>query len=217
MALENLSFGFLKPNFLETMLYSGTASSDKVTRMEKAARDTTSFEMGVQLAGLPGIAFILFLSGARRELIPFIPMTSRSTITSPPFPSMSPSEWTGASPNSCPSHSTHFTNNVDLFIPSSLLAFRKIACPRPPCGEILLDVYATLELRMVRGSLLIIYEVEYACVEEGVYLEPVRVWGRRRFGTRSKMRRMVMNPTTKLAPDPIYILGHGSSVELVGR
>ena len=43
--------------------------------------------------------------------------------------------------------------------------------------------------------------------EEGMYLEPMRVRGRGRLGTRSKMRMMVMNTTTKLAPDPIYILG----------
>jgi hypothetical protein len=40
-----------------------------------------------------------------------------------------------------------------------------------------------------------------------MYLEPMRVWRCRRLGTRSKMKKTVMNPTTKLAPDPIYILG----------
>ena len=40
-----------------------------------------------------------------------------------------------------------------------------------------------------------------------MYLEPMRVRGRGRLGTRSKMRMTVMNTTTKLAPDPIYILG----------
>ena len=37
-----------------------------------------------------------------------------------------------------------------------------------------------------------------------MYLEVRRS---RRLGTRSKMRKTVMNPTTKLALDPIYILG----------
>ena len=40
-----------------------------------------------------------------------------------------------------------------------------------------------------------------------MYLEPMKVRGHRRLGVRPKMRRTVMNPTTKLAPDPIYILG----------
>jgi len=55
MVLENLSFGFLKPNILDvklgTVLYDETASPDKVARMEKAARATTSFETGVRLTG----------------------------------------------------------------------------------------------------------------------------------------------------------------------
>ena len=55
MVLENLSFGFLKPNILDvklgTVLYDDTAPPDKVARMEKAARSTTSFETGVRLTG----------------------------------------------------------------------------------------------------------------------------------------------------------------------
>jgi 1D-myo-inositol-tetrakisphosphate 5-kinase/inositol-polyphosphate multikinase len=62
MALENLSFGFLKPNILGTTLYDETALPDKLACMENAARDTTSFEMGLRLTGLLGIDFILFLS-----------------------------------------------------------------------------------------------------------------------------------------------------------
>jgi hypothetical protein len=53
--LENLSFGFSKPNILDvklgTVLYDDTAPPDKVARMEKAARNTTSFETGVRLTG----------------------------------------------------------------------------------------------------------------------------------------------------------------------
>jgi len=55
MVLENLSFGFLKPNILDvklgTVLYDDTAPPDKVARMEQAARNTTSFETGVRLTG----------------------------------------------------------------------------------------------------------------------------------------------------------------------
>jgi hypothetical protein len=38
----------------------------------------------------------------------------------------------------------------------------KQPCPRPPClrEEISSEVYATLELRMVRGSLVLIYEAD---------------------------------------------------------
>jgi len=94
MALETLSLGFLKPNILRPVLYNETASSDKVGCMEKAVRDMTSFETGVRLAGLPGKAFIPFISATRRKPMPFISKTSRFTIASPPCPSTSPSKWT---------------------------------------------------------------------------------------------------------------------------
>jgi inositol-polyphosphate multikinase len=53
--LENLSYPFVKPNILDiklgTVLYDEEASSEKRERMEKAARDTTSFETGVRITG----------------------------------------------------------------------------------------------------------------------------------------------------------------------
>ena len=55
LVLENLSHRFSKPNILDiklgTVLYDETASEDKVARMIKAAKDTTSFETGVRLTG----------------------------------------------------------------------------------------------------------------------------------------------------------------------
>ena len=63
MVLENLSFGFLKPNILDvklgTVLYDDSAPPDKVARMEKAARNTTSFETGIRLTGFQVPSFIL--------------------------------------------------------------------------------------------------------------------------------------------------------------
>ena len=53
--LENLSHAFAKPNILDiklgTVLYGDDASPEKRARMEKTARDTTSFETGVRLTG----------------------------------------------------------------------------------------------------------------------------------------------------------------------
>jgi 1D-myo-inositol-tetrakisphosphate 5-kinase/inositol-polyphosphate multikinase len=53
--LENLSHRFRKPNILDiklgTILYDETASEEKRLRMEKTAKDTTSFETGVRLTG----------------------------------------------------------------------------------------------------------------------------------------------------------------------
>jgi 1D-myo-inositol-tetrakisphosphate 5-kinase/inositol-polyphosphate multikinase len=53
--LENLSHKFSKPNILDiklgTVLYDDAANEDKVQRMLKTARETTSLETGVRLTG----------------------------------------------------------------------------------------------------------------------------------------------------------------------
>jgi len=53
--LENLSHTFKKPNILDiklgTVLYDESASPEKVERMIKTSKETTSFETGVRLTG----------------------------------------------------------------------------------------------------------------------------------------------------------------------
>ena len=53
--LENLSYGFVKPNILDiklgTVLYDESASEEKRARMEKTARETTSLETGLRITG----------------------------------------------------------------------------------------------------------------------------------------------------------------------
>lgn len=55
IVLENISRGFAKPNILDiklgTVLYDEDASDEKRARMEKVARETTSYETGVRLTG----------------------------------------------------------------------------------------------------------------------------------------------------------------------
>ncbi|TFK18378.1 SAICAR synthase-like protein [Coprinopsis marcescibilis] len=55
IVLENLTYKFSKPNVLDiklgTVLYDEGASEDKVQRMIKTAKETTSFETGVRLTG----------------------------------------------------------------------------------------------------------------------------------------------------------------------
>ena len=55
IVLENLTFPFLRPNILDvklgTVLYAEGAPADKVARMEKTARETTSEQTGVRLTG----------------------------------------------------------------------------------------------------------------------------------------------------------------------
>ena len=54
IVLENLSFPFLKPNILDiklgTVYYDEHAPPEKVARMQKAARDSTSFETGMRFS-----------------------------------------------------------------------------------------------------------------------------------------------------------------------
>lgn len=53
LILENLSHHFLKPNTLDiklgTVFYDEGTSPEKVVRMEKTSRETTSFETGIRL------------------------------------------------------------------------------------------------------------------------------------------------------------------------
>lgn len=55
IVLENISHTFLKPNILDIklgrVLYDRHASEEKRARMEKTARETTSWETGVRLTG----------------------------------------------------------------------------------------------------------------------------------------------------------------------
>jgi hypothetical protein len=66
IVVENVTYPFLKPNILDvklgTILYDETASPEKVERMKKNARDTTSFETGVRLTGFQVCLHFLFLT-----------------------------------------------------------------------------------------------------------------------------------------------------------
>lgn len=63
LVLENLVHGFVRPNVLDvklgTVLYAPDASPEKVARMERTARDTTSLETGVRLTGFQ-VGYISF-------------------------------------------------------------------------------------------------------------------------------------------------------------
>jgi 1D-myo-inositol-tetrakisphosphate 5-kinase/inositol-polyphosphate multikinase len=68
LVLENLTHPFKKPNVIDvkigTVLWDEGASADKRERMEKAARDTTTFETGIRLTGFQvHIRFIIFVIG----------------------------------------------------------------------------------------------------------------------------------------------------------
>ncbi|KAJ3503479.1 hypothetical protein NLJ89_g8414 [Agrocybe chaxingu] len=164
LVLENLSFSFLKPNILDvklgTILYDETASPEKVARMEKAARATTSFEKGIRLTG-----FQVY-----------------DNITSQPV--NTPKAY-GKSIKA-----SELGEGVAKFFPVGLSATEPSAEPTPSSGlpretlipvlsaireeiEAIREAFASLELRMVGGSLLIVYEADWTRADEAIkkYLE----------------------------------------------
>ncbi|KAF8162719.1 hypothetical protein B0H34DRAFT_794504 [Crassisporium funariophilum] len=152
IVLENLSFPFLKPNILDvklgTVLYDETASADKVARMEKTARDTTSYETGVRLTG-----FQVY------DNITSQPVNTPKTYGK----SIKVSELGDGIAKFFPLGITP-VETEDAATPSSGLP-RKLLLPileaiREEIAEIR-KVYAELEIRMVGGSLLVIYEADW--------------------------------------------------------
>ncbi|KAJ7585163.1 SAICAR synthase-like protein [Mycena floridula] len=143
LVLENLSHTFLQPNILDiklgTVLYDEEAPEDKVTRMEKTARDTTSFETGVRLTG-----FQVYSNGMAVNT----PKSYGKSITAAQLP-----------------------EGIRKFFPDDALPtemlLKIITALRDDIIEIK-NVFAELEIRMVGGSLLIIYEADLEKAKEGI-------------------------------------------------
>ncbi|KAF9480849.1 SAICAR synthase-like protein [Pholiota conissans] len=154
IVLENLSFGFSKPNILDvklgTVLHDEDAPPDKVERMLKTARETTSFETGIRLTGFQVYDNItskpintpksygksIKPSELAEGLARFFPVGS-------PIPALL-SESDGT-----PSHGLP----RDTLIPLLKAIRSEIAMIR--------EILASVEMRMVGGSLLIIYEADW--------------------------------------------------------
>lgn len=62
--IENLAHSFLKPNIIDlklgTVHYDALATPEKVERMKKMARETTSLETGIILTGFQVRQFMRF-------------------------------------------------------------------------------------------------------------------------------------------------------------
>ncbi|EDR12176.1 uncharacterized protein LACBIDRAFT_246465 [Laccaria bicolor S238N-H82] len=156
IVLENVTYPFLKPNILDvklgTILYDETASPEKVERMKKTARDTTSFETGVRLTG-----FQVYDNAT--SLPKVIPKSYGKSIKSSDLPDgISQFFPVGQAPNS----SSGLPKQTLLPI---LRAIREDVAD-------IREVFTTLEIRLVGGSLLIIYEADWARAEEGLQ----RLW-----------------------------------------
>ncbi|KAK0229093.1 SAICAR synthase-like protein [Armillaria nabsnona] len=151
LVLENLSHPFIKPNILDiklgTVLYDEDASPEKVARMEKAARETTSLETGVRLTGFQ------VHDHATGE-----PVNTPKSYGK----SIKPSDLPGGIARFFPALAPHTTQGLpSRFLVPVLKALRE------DIAEIR-EAFAGMEMRMVGGSLLIIYEGDLTKAEDGV-------------------------------------------------
>ncbi|KAK0474004.1 SAICAR synthase-like protein [Armillaria novae-zelandiae] len=151
LVLENLSHPFIRPNILDiklgTVLYDANASPEKVTRMEKAARETTSLETGIRLTGFQ------VHDHATGE-----PVNTPKSYGK----SIKPSDLPEGIARFFPALASHTTQGL----PSKFLV-PVLKALREDIAEIR-EAFAGMEMRMVGGSLLIIYEGDLTKAEDGV-------------------------------------------------
>ncbi|KAH8999161.1 hypothetical protein EDB92DRAFT_1932562 [Lactarius akahatsu] len=162
LVIENAAHGFLKPNILDiklgTDLYEEDASPEKKERMQNTARRTTSGDTGIRLTGfqvfgnttsLPVIfpknyGKTIGVSELGAGIARFFPI-SGSTIGLP-----------GAEAG----------GRMDVGLPRALL-LPVLKSIRKSVQEIR-DAMSVIEMRMVGGSLLIVYEGDWDRAEMGV-------------------------------------------------
>ncbi|KAI0695079.1 SAICAR synthase-like protein [Cerioporus squamosus] len=172
LVLENLSHSFLKPNILDvklgTVLYDDSASEEKRARMEKTARETTSLETGIRLTGFQvydlasgnavntpkSYGKSIKASDLPDGMARFFPLASDT----PPAPATSTSSAGGDSEDAPPSQGTGLPADILLPVLESL---------REDVAEIRATL-ADVHMRMVGGSLLIIYEADWERAREGL-------------------------------------------------
>jgi 1D-myo-inositol-tetrakisphosphate 5-kinase/inositol-polyphosphate multikinase len=162
LVLENLSHSFVKPNILDiklgTVLYDESASSEKRARMEKTARQTTSGETGIRITGfqvhdnnthLPVITPKAYGKSIKVSDLPdamgrVFPVAPSTPTVSDPTQSSTPS----------------------FGLPRQVL-FPILEWLREDVAE-LQEAFHGIHLRMVGGSLLVVYEADWERAAEGV-------------------------------------------------
>ncbi|KAH9483532.1 Inositol polyphosphate multikinase [Psilocybe cubensis] len=160
IVLENLSYPFLKPNILDiklgTILYDETADEEKVARMIKTARETTSLETGVRLTGFQVYDNVTSLPvNTPKSYGKSIRADQLGEGIAKFFPVGTPVP-TDAAAVPAPSSGLPRETLVPI-----LRAIRdEVALVR--------EVFSEIEMRMVGGSLLVIYEADWARAEEGI-------------------------------------------------
>ncbi|KAI4522549.1 SAICAR synthase-like protein [Schizophyllum commune Loenen D] len=162
LVLENLSFPFKKPNILDiklgTILYDESASPEKVERMIKTAKETTSLETGVRLTGFQVYDNLTNTPvNTPKSYGKSIKVTDLPDGIAKFFPVAHASTGDPSSTNTQTTSDTQPTPTTGL--PSSTLL--------PILRDIRRDVAAIrehlskIEMRMVGGSVLIIYEADW--------------------------------------------------------
>ncbi|KAI0668333.1 SAICAR synthase-like protein [Trametes maxima] len=169
LVLENLSYAFAKPNILDiklgTVLYDDEATPEKRARMEKTARDTTSFETGVRLTGFQ----VYDLASGKAVNTPKSYGKSITAADLPDgisrfFPVAPDTPEAPAPSTAADAQDVHPTRGTGL--PVDLLE-PILESLREDITEIK-ETLSETPLRMVGGSLLIVYEADWvrarACV-----------------------------------------------------
>ncbi|KXN91930.1 Inositol polyphosphate multikinase [Leucoagaricus sp. SymC.cos] len=155
IVLENISYPFSRPNIMDiklgTVLYDDGASPEKVERMIKRARETTSLETGIRLTGfqvhdnVTGQAVITPKSYGKSIKVADLPEGIAKF-----FP--------------VGKLVTESLTDCSCGLPATLL--RPILQGIRGDIQEIRDIFAELELRMVGGSLLIMYEGDWGKARE---------------------------------------------------
>jgi len=167
IVLENLTYTFLKPNVLDiklgTVLYDEDAPPEKRARMEKVARETTSGETGMRLTGFqvydlstdrPIVTAKAYGKSIKTTDLPdgiarFFPLASSSA-------SPGPQATTDAAPT--PPYGTGLPE--ELLVPMLSGIRSEVDDIREALSEV--------DMRMVGGSILIVYEADWERAREGL-------------------------------------------------
>lgn len=153
IVLENISYPFLKPNIMDiklgTVLHDDGASAEKVARMIETARKTTSLETGVRLTGFQVYDNVTGLAVNT-------PKSYGKSIKAADLPEGIAKFFPVGKP------APESSNGL-----SASLLRQILPAIRDEIKEIR-DVFSELELRMVGGSLLIVYEGDWTRAQEGV-------------------------------------------------
>nr|VWP01441.1 NAD-dependent protein deacylase (EC (Regulatory protein SIR2 homolog) [Ganoderma boninense] len=152
----------LLPNILDvklgTVLYGDDASPEKRERMEKAARDTTSFETGVRLTGFRGKAVNTPKAYGKSIKPADLPEGIARFFPFGGVPDASQEPATNGDNAARPATGTGLPPDMLLPVLESM---------REDVAEIRAAL-AEMDLRMVGGSLLIIYEADLERAREGL-------------------------------------------------